>query len=82
MSKTIPNLYYPQDITWPQLLFVVIPASILSVVLFTLTVVLMVIWQFSSWLWENSNGISIYSHLGDVIQEPINDRSRKTQTRK
>ena len=64
MSKTIPNLYYPQDITCSQLLFVIVPASIFGVVLFTLTVIVMVIWQFSSWVWKLSDGISIYSHRG------------------
>ncbi len=64
MTKTIPSLYYPQDITWSQLLFVIMPASILSVVLFKLTVIVMVIWQFSSWVWKLSDGISIYSHRG------------------
>lgn len=64
MSKTIPSLYYPQDITWAQLLFVIVPASILSVVLFTLTVTVLATWQFSSWLWNSSRGISIYSHRG------------------
>lgn len=64
MSKTIPNLYYPQDITWTQLFFVIMPASILSVVLFKLTVIVMVFWQFSSWVWKLSDGISIYSHRG------------------
>lgn len=62
--KTIPSLYYPQDITWWQLLFVIIPASILSVVLFALTVIVMAIWQFSSWACKVLDGISIYSHRG------------------
>ena len=81
MSKTIPSLYYPADITWPQLLFVVIPASILGVVLFTITVTIMGVWQFSSWLLKLTEGLSIYSHQQDyVIKEPINDRPRTTQT--
>ncbi len=71
--KTIPNLYYPQDITWPQLLFVVIPASILSVILIIISLGCMTIWQFSSWLWNSSRGISIYSHRG-----ADNDPRRKT----
>ena len=62
--KTLPNLYYPEDITWPQLLFVIVPASILSVVLFTLTVTIMATWQFISWVWKFFDGISIYSHGG------------------
>jgi len=62
--KTLPNLYYPEDITWWQLLFVIVPASILSVILFTLTVTVMAIWQFSSWAWKFFDGISIYSHGG------------------
>ena len=74
MNKTIPNLAYPEDITWWQLLFVILPASILSVVLFTLTVTIMGIWQFSSWLLSLTNGLSIYSHQG-----ADNDRSRRTQ---
>ena len=68
--KTIPNLYYPQDITWWQLLFVIIPASILSVVLFTLTVAIMAIWQFSSWLLRLTDGLSIYSHQGADNNDP------------
>ena len=64
MSKTIPSLYYPQDITWAQLLLVIVPASILSVTLFTITVAVMAVWQFNSWLWNSSRGISIYSHMG------------------
>ena len=64
MSKTIPSLYYPEDITWWQLLFVIVPASILSVVLFTLSVIVMATWQFISWAWRSSDGISIYSHGG------------------
>jgi len=72
--KTLPNLAYPQDITWSQLLFVIIPASILSVILFTLTVTIMAIWQFSSWLFRLSDGLSIYSHQG-----ADNDRPRTTQ---
>jgi len=64
MNKTIPNLAYPEDITWWQLLFVILPASVLSVVLFTLTVTAMAIWQFSSWVWRLFDGISIYSHRG------------------
>ncbi len=71
--KTIPNLYYPQDITWPQLLFVVIPASILSVILIIISLGCMTIWKFSSWLWNSSRGISIYSHRG-----ADNDPRRKT----
>ena len=74
MNKTLPNLAYPEDITWWQLLFVILPASILSVVLFTLTVTIMGIWQFSSWLLSLTNGLSIYSHQG-----ADNDRSRRTQ---
>ena len=62
--KTIPNLYYPQDITWPQILFVVLPASILSVILIIISLAGMIIWQFGSWLWNSSRGISIYSHRG------------------
>lgn len=62
--KTLPNLYYPEDITWWQLLFVIVPASILSVVFFTLTVTVLAIWQFSSWVWKFFDGISIYSHRG------------------
>ena len=74
MNKTLPNLAYPEDITWWQLLFVILPASILSVILFTLTVTIMAIWQFSSWLLSLTNGLSIYSHQG-----ADNDRSRRTQ---
>ena len=74
MSKTLPNLYYPQDITWWQLLFVIIPASILSVILFTLTVTVMAVWQFTSWLFRLGEGLSIYSHQG-----ADNDRPRRTQ---
>lgn len=73
MSKTIPNLAYPEDITWWQLLFVILPASILSVILFTLTVAVMAVWQFSSWLFSLSEGLSIYSHQG-----ADNDPRRKT----
>lgn len=80
MSKTIPSLYYPEDITWWQLLFVIIPAGILSIILFTITVAVMATWQFSLWLWKSSRGLSIYSHQHDVIKEPINDRPRTTQT--
>lgn len=72
--KTLPNLAYPEDITWWQLLFVILPASILSVILFTLTVTIMGVWQFSSWLLSLTNGLSIYSHQG-----ADNDRSRTTQ---
>lgn len=68
--KTIPSLYYPQDITWWQLLFVIIPASILSVILFTLTVAVMAIWQFTSWLFRLSEGLSIYSHQGADNNDP------------
>jgi hypothetical protein len=64
MTKTIPNLAYPEDITWWQLLFVILPASILGVVLFTFTVICVAIWQTSSWLWNSSRGINIYSHTG------------------
>ena len=64
MSKTIPSLYYPEDITWLQLLFVIVPASILSVVLFTISVIVMATWQFISWVWHLLDGISIYSHRG------------------
>ena len=64
MNKTIPNLAYPEDITWWQLLFVIVPASILSVVFFTLTVTVLAVWQFSSWVWKFFDGISIYSHRG------------------
>ena len=74
MNKTLPNLAYPEDITWWQLLFVILPASILSVILFTLTVTIMGVWQFSSWLLSLTNGLSIYSHQG-----ADNDRSRRTQ---
>ena len=70
MSTTIPSLYYPEDITWWQLLFVIIPASILSVVLFTLTVAIMAIWQFSSWLLRLTDGLSIYSHQGADNNDP------------
>ena len=74
MNKTLPNLAYPEDITWWQLLFVILPASILSVILFTLTVTVMGIWQFTSWLLSLTNGLSIYSHQG-----ADNDRPRTTQ---
>jgi hypothetical protein len=81
MSKTIPSLNCPEDITWAQLLLVIVPASILSVVLFVLTVSILIIWRFSLWLWNSSRGISIYSLQHDyyVTKEPINDRSRRTQ---
>ena len=62
--KTLPNLYYPQDITWPQLLFVILPASVLSVIIIIISLGCMATWQFSSWLWNSSRGISIYSHRG------------------
>lgn len=68
--KTIPSLYYPEDITWAQLLFVIVPASILSVILFTITVTIMAIWQFSSWVWKFFDGISIYSHRGADNNDP------------
>lgn len=74
MNKTLPNLYYPQDITWTQLLFVILPASILSVVFFVATVAIMTIWQFGSWLLKLTDRLSIYSHQG-----ADNDRSRRTQ---
>ena len=74
MNKTLPNLYYPEDITWWQLLFVILPASILSVILFTLTMTVMATWQFTSWLFSLSEGLSIYSHQG-----ADNDRPRTTQ---
>lgn len=66
MSKTIPSLYYPEDITWWQLLFIIIPAGILSIILFTITVAVMATWQFSLWLWNSSKGLSIYSHYHDT----------------
>lgn len=74
MNKTLPNLAYPEDITWWQLLFVILPASILSVVFFTLTVAVMAVWQFTSWLFSLVDGLSIYSHKG-----ADNDRPRTTQ---
>ena len=74
MNKTLPNLAYPEDITWWQLLFVIIPAGILSMILFGLTVTIMAVWQFSSWLFRLSDGLSIYSHQG-----ADNDRQRTTQ---
>ena len=77
MNRTIPNLAYPEDITWWQLLFVILPASILSVVFFTITVVIMGIWQFSSWLFKLTEGLSIYSHQG-----ADNDRQRKASERR
>ena len=64
MNKTLPNLAYPEDITWWQLLFVIIPAGILSMILFGLTVAIMAVWQFTSWLFRLSEGLSIYSHQG------------------
>jgi len=73
MTKTIPSLYCPQDITWPQLLFVVLPASILSVVLVTLTLAVLAMWQFTSWVWKFFDGISIYSHRG----ADYHDRTRQ-----
>ena len=74
MSKTLPNLAYPEDITWWQLLFVIIPAGILSMILFALTVAILAVWQFTSWLFRMSDGLSIYSHQG-----ADNDRPRATQ---
>ena len=64
MTKTLPNLAYPEDITWWQLLFVIIPAGLLSMVLFGLIVGIMAIWQFTSWLLSLTDGLSIYSHQG------------------
>jgi len=64
MVKTLPNLAYPQDITWWQILFVILPASILSIVFFTIGITLMALWHFSSWLWKLSKGISMYSQRG------------------
>ena len=72
MNKTLPNLAYPEDITWWQLLFVILPASILSVVFFIITAIFLAILQFSSWVWKLTDGISIYSH-----KEPIDDRTRQ-----
>ena len=77
MSRTLPNLAYPEDITWWQLLFVILPASILSVVFFTITVTILAVWQFSSWLLGLTDGLSIYSHQG-----ADNDRQRKTSERR
>jgi len=70
MSKTLPNLYYPQDITWAQLIFVIVPASILSVILFVITILIMATIQFSSWIWKLTDGISIYSHRGADNNDP------------
>lgn len=64
MTKTLPNLSYPQDITWWQLIFVIVPASILSVILFVVTILIMATIQFSFWLFHNMPQISIYSHPG------------------
>lgn len=64
MSKTLPSLYYPAEITLWRLLFVVIPAWVLSVILIIILLGCMAIWLFSSWLWNSSRGISIYSHRG------------------
>ena len=70
MSKTLPNLYYPQDITWSQLIFVIVPASILSVILFVITILIMATIQFSFWLFHNTPEISIYSHRGADNNDP------------
>lgn len=68
--KTIPNLYYPQDITWPQLLFIVIPATILSVIIVSVISVFVAI----NYVWRNFPEISIYSHTG----ADNHDRTGKT----
>ena len=64
MNKTLPNLAYPQDITWWQLLFVVLPASILSIVFFIVTVTIMAIWQFSLWAGAMRMGVNSNSQTG------------------
>jgi hypothetical protein len=85
MTKTLPNLTKP-PITVLQLIFVIIPAIILSVILVTLTMTIMAIWQFISWVFKISQGISIYSHYHDtditryVFKEPINDRRKESKT--
>lgn len=60
MNKTLPNLAYPQDITWWQLLFVILPASILSVIIVSVISVFIAI----NYVWRNFPEISIYSHTG------------------
>ena len=75
MSKTLPNLSKP-DTTLTVYLFM-LP---LTAMVFGLLCVIVVPLLAMKYIWQNMDNISIYSHLGDVIQEPINDRSRKTQT--
>lgn len=62
--KTIPNLYYRKDITWAQLLFVIIPAWICGTILILVTCVFLAVWHTISWMIRKADGISIYSHRG------------------
>ena len=63
MTKTLPNLTNTDISIW-RLLFVIIPAWICGTILILITCVFLAVWHTSSWLWNSSRGISIYSHRG------------------
>ena len=64
MTKTLPNLSDPRDITWLRLLLVIIPSGILAMVFLIATVVMFGIWQSVFWIFKVSDGINIFSHRG------------------